>query len=146
MIKIFTYELKDKKTIKDNDSYFFQNVSPKVLGDEAKSAMKKVDDAELIDANTGKIETPRGIGSIEDLSTGCKTIINYLYALENDESIEAINVSYCGYNALDELFDIAEKKQGNIVFVLLHKDQIYKCKERKYLIDNKREVDNLLYL
>lgn len=144
MIKIYTSQLKKINTINDNDNYFFQNISPQGIDELAKKVMKFIDGAELIDSSTGKIQTSRGIGSIENLSTGCKTVLNYIYAREYDKEIEAINISYCGYNALDVLFDIAEKDDNEIVFILLHKDGIYKCKDREYLIDGKRQINTLL--
>lgn len=146
MVKIYTSQAKQLKTINNNDNYFFENIAPKDLDDVSRSVMKKIDQAELIDSQIGKIQTPRGIGSIEDLSTGCKTVLNYLYAKNHDSSIEAINISYCGYNALDVLFDIVEEDKSNYIFVLLHRDEIYKCKEHDFEIDGKRNISSLLDL
>ena len=146
MINIYTSQLKKVNTINDNDNYFFQNLSPQDIDEEAKKVMKIIDGATLLDSSTGKIQTARGIGSIEDLSTGCKTVLNYMYIRKHDCEIKALNISYCGYNALDVLFDIAEKDDNEIVFVLMHKDEVYKCKEREYLIDGERRITTLLDL
>jgi len=146
MINISTTNLKGVSTINDNDGFFFQNISPKDINDMSKIVMKKIDNAELLDAITGKIQTPRGIGSIEDLSTGCKTVLNYMFVRDNNVDIKAINISYCGYNAFDVLFDIAEKDNKDFVFILLHRDGLYKCKEHDYFIDGKKHIFNLIDL
>ena len=146
MINLFTTHLKQVNTINDNDNFFFQNISPQNINAEAKLVMKQIDNAELLDASTGKIQTPRGIGSIEDLSTGCKTVLNYIFVRDNNVDIQAINVSYCGYNAVDVLFDIAEKDNSDFAFILMHRDGIYKCKEHDYFIDSKRHISSLLDL
>lgn len=67
--------------------------------------MLDIDNAKLIDKRTGKIETPYGITDIKDLSTGCKTVLNYIFMVENPEMysiVKAINATECGWNALEK--------------------------------------------
>ena len=78
MVRLYTSGkyFKDNEIIIDNDSFFNNNVSAKSLSENSIKVMEEVDHAKLLDQNIGKIETPYGITGIQDLSTGCKTILN----------------------------------------------------------------------
>lgn len=147
-IKIFTttYGIEAESIIVDNDAYFDENVTAKSFGVIGDKAIKIIDNAYILDRNTGTIKTPRGICALEDLSTGCKTVLNYLYIIKNDDRIKAIDASGCGANALDVLFSTIEEMQYPIDIVIMHRDELYKCKEREYVINNSREIKNLLYM
>lgn len=149
MINIYTdYDKYDTQAvILDNDAYFDENVVANTFGELEKNIIKKIDNAEVIDFNTGAIKTPRGIGALEDLSTGCKTVLNYIYLQKhNIFTIKAIDASQCGTNALEELFSTMEIVEYPIDIVLRHKDELFKCGERDYKINNRREIKNLLYM
>ena len=149
MIRIFTeYDKYKKETIiLDNDAYFDENVVTCTFDDLEKEILKKIDNAEIVDANIGTIRTPRGIGTSEDLSTGCKTVLNYIYLYKNKSNdIQAVDISQCGANALEVLFSTMEKINYSVDLVLRHKDELFKCGEREYLINDKKKIRNLLYL
>ena len=149
MVNIYTdYKKYDKGTIiLDNDAYFDENVVANTFGELENNIIKNVDYAEVLDFNTGTIKTPRGIGALEDLSTGCKTILNYVYIQKNNiDNIKAIDASHCGSNALEVLFSTVETLGSPIDIVLRHKDELFRCKERDYVIDGKKKIKNLLYM
>ena len=84
---------------------------------------------------------------MEDLSTGCKTVLNYMFLCKSQPNdIRAIDVSKCGANALEVLFSIMERVEYSIDLVLRHEDELFRCGKREYLIDNERVIDNLLYI
>ncbi len=47
--------------------------------EEAAQIVKSIDNAELLDENTGLIKTPFGLASVNNLSTGCKTTLNVAF-------------------------------------------------------------------
>ena len=122
-------QLDFKDILMDNDAYFNENILACNFGGTELQVMEDIDKAVLLDKNSGTIKTPRGITAIENLSTGCKTILNYLSLIkEKDCDIKAINVTQCGWNALEELFAIEEVKCSGMGFVLLHRDSLHYCK------------------
>lgn len=77
-----------------------------------------------------------GITDIKYLSTGCKTVLCYLYLKKNDVEDIVIDVTECGYNALDVLFDVVDRLEDNdSVFILRHKQGLTKCKNRNYSVN-----------
>ena len=87
MVRLYTSGkyFKDNEIIIDNDSFFNNNVSAKSLSENSIKVMEEVDHAKLLDQNIGKIETPYGSTGIQDLSTGCKTILNCIFLQENQK-------------------------------------------------------------
>lgn len=148
MINISTDETKysDDELIKDNESFFNNNVTAKDFTDDSIKIMMDIDKAKLLDASTGKIETPYGICNIENLSSGCKTILNYYFIKSFPKlypNIKAINAVECGWNALEELFKAVEKNKDKIEVLLQHNNDVYNCKEREYCIDGKRVIHSM---
>ena len=149
MINISTDETKylDNELIIDNESFFRLNVTAKSFHDDSIGVMKKIDNAELLDVNTGKIRTPYGECNIEDLSSGCKTVLNYLFIYENPQiypTIKAINAIECGWNELEELCRLIEKNEDDIEVLLQHSNNTYKCSDRDYCIDGKRHISSMI--
>lgn len=138
-------ELKD--ILIDNDAYFNENILSHDFGELELQAMQKIDGASILDKEQGTIRTPRGITSIDKLSTGCKTILNYLSIIKKPVyEFKVINVTQCGWNALEEIFEIEDDKKSGIGFLLLHKDSLFHCKERNYVINNDKHIQNLLFI
>ena len=91
------------------------------------------DNAKLLDENTGLIKTPMGLASVNNLSMGCKTALNVAFVRKHPElNISTINVTECGYNALEVIFSM---NVNDLLFYLGHSDSLFKCKDRKYCID-----------
>lgn len=150
MIRLYTSSsyFKADETIIDNEAFFNNNVSAKYLTDSSLMVMSDIDKAKLIDRKTGKIETPYGITSIRDLSTGCKTILNCIFIHENPErypTVKAINATECGWNAIDRLFEYIESIDiFDIAIIIEHDNDLYKCKDREYLVNNDKHIKSML--
>lgn len=151
MVRINTKasSINKENLIIDNESFFNINISSKIFTESELDIIKKLDSAELLDRNTGEIKTPYGLTSIRNLSTGCKTIINFMYINSNNckyTNIKAIDVTECGWNALELLFDYYEKINSNIILLLRHSNCLFNCSEREYLINNDKIITDLSYL
>ena len=138
---------KGDEIIIDNEAFFNNNISAKMFGKESIDVMQVIDNAHLLNENNGKIETPYGLAGIRDLSTGCKTILNYIFIKEHPDkypNIKAIDATECGWNALDKLFEVVEKrKDEQIIIVVQHDNDLYKCSDREYCIDGKNKIQSL---
>lgn len=138
---------KNDEVIIDNES-FFNNIPLRELSRDSLCALKEIDGAEILDMRLGKIQTPYGITDIKSISTGCKTALNTVYCVEHPEafpSVKAINVTECGWNALDSIFEYIDTHSVNMAFVLEHDNDIFNCKKRKYLINGKQMIDDLAF-
>lgn len=103
MINIYT---KTDSNISDkiqrfNDRLFNTKVFGSEFTDNEKKVIEQIDHAKVI--NHTKIETDFGVGSVLDLSTGCKTAINIL-RFPN----QIISVDECGANALKVILQFKE--------------------------------------
>lgn len=148
MIKIYRSDnfFSKSETIIDCDGFFRNHINSLSLSNEALEAMKIIDNATLIDRDIGTIQTPFGICNIDDMSTGCKTVITVLYLHANKDrysNIKAVNATECGTNGLDLMFEYIDKLGIGISIIIKHQD-IFKCKDRDYLIDGKHKVKSLL--
>ena len=142
MVRLYTSGkyFKDNEIIIDNDSFFNNNVSAKSLSENSIKVMEEVDHAKLLD---------HGITGIQDLSTGCKTILNCIFLQENQKvypTVRAINATECGKNALEQLFCYIDKTNMDIGIVLEHEDEIYECGNREYLINDSERITDLLFM
>ena len=152
MIKIFTdeREFEHSEIVKDNEAFFLVNFKMSQIGDNEIEAMRKIDNAEIVDFSNGTIKTPFGTTSIFDLSTGCKTVLNYITIAKNRakfDGIRAINITESGANAIELLFEVMERfKDESVAVVLEHEDETWKCKEREYLIDGTKLRNNIRFL
>lgn len=99
MVYIYTEDNTSNNYIGMNDLYFNLNTSNSEFTDEDISIIKKIDNAVLRPGM--RIETEYGLGTIRDLSSGCKTVLN---ALKNKDKI--VCADECGSNALEILFTL----------------------------------------
>lgn len=142
------YRNKDKidsnSIIVDNDSFFNNNVAPKDLSEISLKVMNVIDNAVLIDKEIGTIKTPYGVTSIDCLSTGCKTILNYIFLSSNKYNhIKAIDATGCGWNALEGLFKAIEESKYDIAIILEHNNDLYNCSDREYIVDDNESMTSL---
>lgn len=149
MIKLYTsLNYFDRDTILyDNEAFFKEMVSSKDLERDELDILWEIDKAKLININLDKIETPYGICSLHDISTGCKTAINIMYIMKNISDfgkLGAVNVTECGVNALEIIFKNIDKNNYDINLILEHEDDIWECSERDYIINGKKRIRNLL--
>lgn len=101
---LLAIDLQKEFADRDNDSKEYN----KVLGFlEQKEIIELIDNAKLLDENTGLIKTPMGLTSVNNLSMGCKTALNVAFVRKHPElNISTINVTECGYNALEVIFSM----------------------------------------
>lgn len=139
-----TKDFRPGEIIMDNNQFFDNNVIISCLESEELTAMKMIDQAELVDKKTGNINTPYGSTDISNLSLGCKTVINYIWTHKHPEKFEdlkAIWATEAGYNALEVLFEFLEIfRDEKTIIVIEHDDGLYQCKDRAYRIDNQRVI------
>lgn len=88
------------------DLYFNDIVDKIEINEIDKGYMKAIDKADYL----GKKEfiSPFGRSNITDLSTGCKALILLKHSEELGDLI--VNISECGGNALDRVFQMDNKK------------------------------------
>jgi hypothetical protein len=106
MLTLYT----DSKYIKDTDKKiisvdisFDSKIYDINLNKKDYEYMKLIDNAEY-DENTGMINTPLGKTEIQNLSSGCKTLILLNHSQELGNPI--IYIGECGTNALNEIYKI----------------------------------------
>lgn len=78
------------------------NIDKVQYSEEAKRIIKEIDRATWVGGNM--VSTPHGLCSLGNLSTGCLTVLNCLFA---DEDM-VINVNECGYNVTEFLISASE--------------------------------------
>lgn len=101
MIHLYTKKQEAENWILKNDLYFNLYTGNQPCTEQDKKAIYQIDKAIVTEDN--HIETKYGIGTIRNLSTGCKT---YLNVLKNPGKIVSINE--CGGNVLEMLFKMDE--------------------------------------
>lgn len=152
MINIITEkDLIKEYHIFNNANLFVRGmVSAQEFGDLDEYAIKYIDKANLLDRKTGAVETPFGLTDIYHLSTGCKTVLMYLYIYRHRQDYDkniVINITECGWNAIDVLFDCVEKLcDSHTLFFLGHEDGIFNCKKRDYFINKEVSITDLSFI
>lgn len=148
MIKVYTNrELLGNRVILDEvDDFFNARVSSKQFDGNDETVISEIDNASVRDYKTGEIETPFGLTDINNLSSGCKTVLVYLYMKRHSDKYKdcVLNVTGCGYNALESLFEQMDRLgDSSSILLLLHTDGLINCSKRKFLINNKYETDEI---
>jgi hypothetical protein len=133
-----------KEIIHRNDPYFDLFVPFKLISDIGAGFIKYIDKAEILDLSTGAIKTPFGIASFLNLSTGCKTALNILHAADNKLDC-AVNVTGCGWNALNCIFGYLDA-HGNCVDILLEHVDISKCDDFEFMVNKTDYCKNITEL
>ena len=99
MIDIYTEKKNSKDWILKNDLYFNLNTSNEEMSKEEIELIREVDDAIL--TSDKHIETKYGLGTIRNLSSGCKTLLNLVKHPE-----KVVCVEECGPNVLKKIFEM----------------------------------------
>ena len=97
MIDIYTEKKDSKDWILQNDLYFNLNTSNEEMSQNEINLIQQVDEAKLTPDK--HIETKYGLGTIRNLSSGCKTLLNIVKHTD-----KVVNVEECGPNALRIIF------------------------------------------
>ena len=116
---------------------FNLHINASQFDDSDLQAMKIIDNAELLDKNTGLIKTPFGLASIKNLSTGCKTVLVYNYCYRHGVR-KIISANECGANALSVLFDLMDSyNDSDTLLFLMHRNKAYTIPEHDFNVDGK---------
>lgn len=149
MINIITkYSNIGNSCIRDFESFFEKYVLSRDFDDMDLYAMQSIDKAVLLDKNIGTIQTRFGVSDILHLSTGCKVVLSYLYIKRCGDTFsgKVLDITECGSNALDVLFDCVEKlNDSETVFLLRHSNQLIKCKDRSFSFSVNGNKSDSLY-
>ena len=103
MIDIYTERKDSKDWIFYNDLYFNLNTGNEDMSQKEIDLIQQVDEANLTPDK--HIETKYGLGTIRNLSSGCKTLLNIVKHHD-----KVVNVEECGPNVLRIIFTIDKKK------------------------------------
>ncbi len=137
MVNVYTsYKGLDKdKILIDSETYFDFHFTTDNINAAAKEIMFLIDKAEYLGGKWGSIQTPFGVGTIKNLSTGCKIVLNYLLLREN-KAYGIMDVTEAGANALEVLFALATKfDDDTTIFILRHGCDLFDLSNRDYLIN-----------
>jgi len=97
MIDIYTEKRDSKDWILQNDLYFNLNTSNEEMSQKEIDLIQQVDNAKLTPDK--HIETKYGLGTIRNLSSGCKTLLNIV-----KHPNKVVCVEECGPNVLKIIF------------------------------------------
>ncbi len=150
MIKIYNRSegfFKDDNILVDVDRFFDISVSVGDIDEIGMQVMEKIDGAHFVDSNIGTIETPYGITSYKNLSTGCKSVLDYLFIAKHPvkyRDVKAVDFTECGWNAIDCLFDvISNGVSDKLGIIIRHDDGLYNCKPHKMLFNGEFEIESM---
>ena len=99
MIDIYTDKKESKDWILQNDLYFNLNTGNEEMSQNEINLIQQVDEARLTPDK--HIETKYGLGTIRNLSSGCKTLLNIVKHPD-----KVVNVEECGPNVLEIIFTL----------------------------------------
>lgn len=99
MIDIYTIKKDSKDWIIYNDLYFNLNTANEEMTEKDIAIIKRADDAIL--TQDKHIQTKYGLGTIRNLSSGCKTLLNIIKYPE-----KVVCVEKCGPNILKMIFQM----------------------------------------
>ena len=120
MIDIYTERKGSKDWIFYNDLYFNLNTGNEDMSQKEIDLIQQVDEAKLTPDK--HIETKYGLGTIRNLSSGCKTLLNIVKHHD-----KVVNVEECGPNVLRIIFTMDNikiymstliMKMGNVIEIL----------------------------
>ncbi|MCI8307394.1 MAG: DUF4869 domain-containing protein [Lachnospiraceae bacterium] len=97
MIHVYTDKQNSEGWILQNDWYFNIYTGNEDFSEKEKEAIWQIDHAKL--TGDKHIETKYGLGTVRNLSSGCKTLLN---VMKNPDKV--VNADECGKNVLDMLF------------------------------------------
>lgn len=97
MIDVYTTRRNSKDWIFRNDLYFNLYTSNERMSENEIKLIQQVDEAKLTEDK--HIETKYGLGTIRNLSSGCKTLLNIVKHPE-----KVVCIDECGANVLSIIF------------------------------------------
>lgn len=124
-----------------NDEAFLTTKYENGFLERHRDTIYAIDRAAVVNYSRLKIETPYGIASIDDLSTGCKTILNILRLMETGGKKEAlVNVDEAGNNVLKRILDLVA---GTRISLYITHDTDCIDNSRKFILNGKEMLDEM---
>jgi hypothetical protein len=123
-------------------AFFILKVGAAGVTADGSKCIEEIDRAVFVKGCNDAVRTPFGVTGLENLSTGCLTVLNLLYIKENGLNI-AVDVTGCGSNALNFAFEHADS--GDIPLVLRHLD-VSRCWHRSFLVNGEQRAKNMFEL
>ena len=127
MIDIYTVKKDSEDWILKNDLYFNLNTANEEMSDEEKRLIWQVDEAKVTPDK--HIETRYGLGTIRNLSSGCKTLLNIIKHPDKVVCIEE-----CGPNVLKVIFTL------NHIKVYMSRPSLFEISDDTEIRFNESEV------
>lgn len=127
MIYLYTEKQDGENWILKNDWYFNLYSGNQPFTEKEKKAVEEIDSAKVLDDL--RIETEYGLGTIRNLSSGCKT---YLNIVRNPEKI--VCADECGGNVLSMLFRLDE------IRIFMNKPERFDIDENTRICFNGKEI------
>ncbi len=129
MIDIYTEKKNSKDWILKNDLYFNLNTSNEEMSKEEIDLIREMDNAVLTPDK--HIETKYGLGTIRNLSSGCKTLLNIVKHPE-----KVVCVEECGPNILKKIFEMDNIKiyMSRPSFVEIPKDVRLRFNDKEVVV------------
>ena len=150
MIKVYNKSegfFESDSVLIDIDRFFDISVPASEIDEVGMMVMNEIDGAHFVDQSLGTIETPYGITSYKDLSTGCKSVLAYIFLTKHPvkyKEVKAVDFTECGWNALDCLFDvISSRVSDRLGIIIRHDDGLYNCKPHKMLFNNEMSIESM---
>lgn len=147
-ISIYTSKkyIEDNKElyILSNDSYFSTYTSQEDFDEIDRMYMKKIDGAQILDQVNNRaiksevVQTKFGITTLQNLSTGLKTLLNIRYLIKRKISA-VVNIDECGENVLIDIFNLVDNED---IELLLHHTEIPKVEDKFFVVNNKHKIDS----
>jgi len=140
MINIYTkYECipKTKNFVKYNDAFFDAYINADCLDTQDKALLFDLEQVTVLDAKTDLCQGNYGLMQLKDISTGLKTLINLRYIKKQQITDVCLNITECGKNYLEYVFD--ELNDSGISGVLQHCD-ILGLRDRCFWINDTQKV------
>lgn len=124
-----------------NDEEFLRTKYDRGFLERHRDTIYTLDRALLVNIRRLKIETPYGVASVDDLSTGCKTMLNILRLMEKGVKDEAlVNVDEAGNNVLRQILDLVA---GTRISLYITHDTDCINGKRRFLLNGREMRDEM---
>lgn len=124
-----------------NDEEFLRTKYAGGFLERHRDTIYTIDRALLVNIRRLKIETPYGVASVDDLSTGCKTMLNILRLMEEGVKEEAlVNVDEAGNNVLQQILDLVA---GTVISLYITHDTDCIDSKRRFLLNGREMEDEM---
>ena len=127
MVYLYTERQENENWILKNDVYFNLHTGNQPFTEQDKEAIFQIDKARV--TQDAHIETKYGIGTVRNLSTGCKT---YLNVLKNPGKV--VGANECGGNVLTLLFALDD------IRLYMNRPERFDIKEDVRIMINDRDL------